>query len=168
MGTQQTSRSTHSPLQPLSAAEEAASAPRLDLATALHRPPIHEQLRPNRDARSSNWSPSLDGPGPQAFVRRIQRVPLPQRSNSGRGKGKAKRQDQDEGPSTQRGKNKQKKITADRPTPHWSPRLITRASSPSRTFWATSMSSWRARAPTTPTPSKHLYKDCELLKRFLR
>jgi len=104
MGTQQTSRSTRSPLQPPGTTQEAASVPHLDLMTAPHRPPIHEQLGSNRDARSSDQSPSLDGPGPQAFDQRIQRAPLPQRSNRGRGKGKAKRQDQDEGPSTQRGK----------------------------------------------------------------
>ena len=45
------------------------------------------------------------------------------------------------------------KIIADQSTPRWSPRLITRASSPSRTFRATSISSWRAHALTTPTLS---------------
>jgi len=84
--------------------------PRLDLGTALHRPPVHEWLGPNQDARSviSRQSPILYGLGPRAFVRRIQRAPLPQCSNEGQGKGKAKHQDQDEGPSMQRGKKNKK------------------------------------------------------------
>jgi len=52
-----------------------------------------------------------------------------------------------------RGGKRTKKIAANRPTPRWSPWLITRVSSPNRTFQDTSMSSWRARAPTTPTSS---------------
>ena len=52
-----------------------------------------------------------------------------------------------------RGGKRTRKIATDRPTPRWSPHLITRASNPSRTLQATSMSSWRARAPTTATPS---------------
>ena len=50
-----------------------------------------------------------------------------------------------------RGAKRIEKIAADRPTPRWSSRLITRASSPNRAFRTTSMGSWRARAPTTPT-----------------
>ena len=50
--------------------------------------------------RSSDRSPSPDGPGPWAFNQHIQRASLLQCSNGGRGKGKAKCQDQDEGPST--------------------------------------------------------------------
>ena len=52
-----------------------------------------------------------------------------------------------------RGEKRTRRIAADRPTPRQSPRLITRTSSPSRTLRANSMSSWRAHAPTTPTPS---------------
>ena len=52
VGTHQTNRSIRSPLQPPSAAQEATSMPRLDLAPALHRPPICERLGPNQDAHS--------------------------------------------------------------------------------------------------------------------
>ena len=98
---------TRSLLQPPSVAQEATSVPRLDLASALHRPHVHERLGPNQDIRSV-ISPSPDGPGPRAFARCIQRAPLSQRCNRGRGKGKAKREDQDEGPSMQRGKKNKK------------------------------------------------------------
>ena len=108
MGTQQTSRSTCSPLQPPSAAQEVAPAPCLDLMTAPLRPPVYAWLGPSRDTRSSDWNPSPDGPGPQTFVQHLQRVPLPPRSNGGRGKGKAKHQNQGEGPSTQKGKKNRK------------------------------------------------------------
>ena len=149
--TRQMGRSTRSPLQSLSAAQEAALAPRLDSATAPHRPPVFARLKPNRDTRSSNRSPSPDGPGPRTFVQNPQQTPLPPRSEGGQGKGKTKRRDQDEGPSTQRGKRIERIIT-DRPTPRWSPRLIMRARSPSRALPATSTSSWRAHAPTMTTP----------------
>ena len=55
-------------------------------------------------------------------------------------------------PPRRRGKRIEK-IAAVRPTPRWSPQLITQASSPSRACLATSTRSWRARAPTTPTLS---------------
>ena len=71
METQQTSRSTRSSLQPPSVAQEATSAPCLDLTTAPHRLPVHERLGPNRDARSSDRSPSPDSPGPRTFVQRL-------------------------------------------------------------------------------------------------
>jgi hypothetical protein len=45
-GTQQMGCSTQSPLQSSSAVQEAASAPRLDLTIAPHRPPMYARLEP--------------------------------------------------------------------------------------------------------------------------
>ena len=141
-----------SPSQPPSVAQEATTAPHLDLTTAPCRLPVYARLGPNRGTRGINRSPSPDSPGPPTFAQHLQQAPFPPRFNGRHGKGKAKRQDQDEGPSTQREKRIER-IAADWPAPHRSPRLITRARSPSRTLQATSMSSWRARAQTMNTPS---------------
>ena len=94
---------TLSPQQPLSAAHEAAMAPRLNLTTAPHQPPIYAWLGPNRGTRSGDRSPSTDGLGPPTFAHIPQQATFLSCSNGGHGKGKAKRQDKDESPSTQRG-----------------------------------------------------------------
>ena len=139
VGTHQTNRSTRSPLQPPSAAQEATSAPRLDLAPAPHRPLVCKRLVLNQDARF----------------------------NGGRGKGKAKREDQDESPSMQRGKKNRKDHR--------------RLANSMLVAMTDHMDQWPQqglsdhfnelmKSPCTnhAYPIKHLYKDCELLKRLLR
>ena len=142
--------------------------PRLDLVTAPHRQPVHERLGPNQDARSitSNRSPSLDGSGPWAFVRCIQRAPLPQRSNRGQGKGKAKCQDQDKGPSTQRGKKNRK----DRHRPANSALVATAdhtGKQPQQDLPGHFNELMESLCTNHAYLVKHLYEDCELLKHFL-
>ena len=142
--------------------------PRLDLATAPYRPPIHERLGPNQDARSviSTRSPSPDGLGPRAFVRRIQRAPLPHCSNGGRGKGKAKHQDQDKGPSTQRGKKNRK----DRRRSVNSALVATAdhtGKQPQQDLPGHFNELMESLCTNHAYLVKHLYKDCELLKCFL-
>ena len=148
-------------------AQKAALAPRLDLTTAPYQLPIYARLGLNQDTRSSDRSPSPDGPGPETFVQNLQQVPLPPCSDGGRGKGKAKHQDQDEGPSMQRGKKNRKNrcrpansalgATADYagtqpqqdPPGHYH-KLV------------------KSLCTNHDYPIKHLYKDYQLLKRLLQ
>ena len=91
IGTQQMGHYTLSSSQPLIAAQEATTAPRLDLTTAPCRPPIYARLEPNQDARSVDRSPSPDSLEPRTFVQHPQQAPFLPRFNKGRDKGKAKR-----------------------------------------------------------------------------
>ena len=142
-------------------------APRLDLTTTPYQPPVYARLGLNRDTCSSDRSPSPDGPGPRTFVQNLQQVPLPPRSDGGRGKGKAKRQDQDEGPSTQRGKKNRK----DRRRPANSA-LVAMADHTGKQPQQSLLDHFNKLMESPCTnhayPMKHLYKDCELLRRFLR
>jgi hypothetical protein len=142
--------------------------PRLDLATAPHRLPIHEWLGLNQDTHNviSNWSPRPDGLRPRAFVRCIQRAPLPQRFNGGRGKGKAKRWDQDEGPSTQKGK----KYKKDHHRPANSALVATTdhmGKQPQQDLPGHFNELIKSPCTNHAYPVKHLYKDCKLLERLL-
>ena len=67
-GTQQMGHYALSPQQPLSAAHEAATTPRLDLTTTPHQPSIYTRLEPNRGTCSGDRSPNIDGLGPPTFA----------------------------------------------------------------------------------------------------
>ena len=87
--------------------------------------------------------------------------------NGGRDKGKAKREDQDEGPSTQRGKKNKK----DRHRPD-NTALVTIAAHVGKQPQQGLPDHFNKLMDSPCTNHayhvKHLYKDCELLKRFLR
>ena len=90
-----------------------------------------------------------------------------QRFNRGRGKGKAKREDQDKGPSTQRGKKNKK----DRRRPANSVLVATAdhtGKQPQQGLLDHFNELMESPCTNHVYPVKHLYKDCELLKRFLQ
>ena len=113
--------------------------PRLDLAPGSYRLPVREWLGPSQDTRF----------------------------NGGQGKGKAKREDQDEGPSMQRGKKNRK----DRRRPATSV-LVALANHMDKQPQQGLLDHFNELMESPCTnhayPVKHLYKDCELLKRFQR
>ena len=158
---------TLSPQQPLSVAHEATTAPRLNLMTAPHQPPIYARLGPNQGTCSGDRSPSTDGPGPPTFAQLPQQAPFSLCFNGGHDKAKAKRQDQDKGPSTQRGKRNRKD--------HRQPvnfALVAVANHAGTQPQQDPLGHFHdlMESPCTnhDYPVKHLYKDCQLLKRLLR
>jgi len=158
---------TLSSSQPPIAAQEATTAPRLDLTTAPCRLPIYAWLGPNQDARSVDRSPSPDSLEPQTFVQHPQQAPFLPRFNKGHNKGKAKCQDQDEGPSTQRGKKNRK----DHHRPANSALAATTdyaGTQPQQDPPGHFHELMESPCTNHNYPVNHLYKNCQLLKRLLR
>jgi len=87
--------------------------------------------------------------------------------NGGWDKGKAKREDQDEGPSTQKGKKNRK----DRRRPANSALVTTTdhtGKQPQQDPSGHFHNLMESLCTNHDYPIKHLYKDCQLLKRLLR
>ena len=153
--------------QPPIAAQEAATAPRLDLMTVPCQPPIYAWLGPNQDAHSVDRSPSPDSLEPWTFVQHPQQAPFLPRFNGDHNKGKAKRQDQDEGPSTQR----EKKNRKDRHRLANSMLAVTAdytGTQPQQDPLGHFHELMESLCTNHNYPINYLYKDCQLLKRLLR
>ena len=137
--------------QPSIVAQEATTAPHLDLTATPCQPPIYVRLGPNQDACSVSRSPSPDSLEPWTFVQHPQQAPFLPCFNGAATKVRPSARLKTRAPP-RRGERRTERIAADRLTSCRSPWLITWARSPNKTLRATSTISWRARAPTTTTP----------------